>query len=102
MSLFDFFRHGGATDRLNRAAAGNREASIPSDKLSGVLVVTIDEGPFMNAAFCWLIGSDEKPGCVFPLSGEGLDESLAKQLAGFDAEVVSTAKGSTSNARFVC
>lgn len=102
MSLFDFFRHGGAADKLNRSAVGHREASFPLDKLSGVLVVTIDRSPFMNAAFCFRIGSAEKSGCVFPLSAGEFDERLAQQLPGFDTEIFSIAKGSISSARFLC
>jgi len=102
MSLFDFFRHGGATDKLIRTAACHHGTSFPLDMLSEVLVLTIDEGQFMNAAFCLRIGADEKSGCGFLHSAEGFYERRAKQLPGFDTEVVSIEKGSTSSARFVC
>ncbi len=77
------------------------------DALTQVVLITTDEGPFVEDVF-WLLvggpGEDGRPsGAALPgghVQGALLDRLLA--LPGFDHERFIGAMGSTANAEFLC
>ena len=75
---------------------------IAWDSLARVLIVTTDEGPFVEDVF-WLLVPRAGPELRIANSAKGFPSLLGemqKRLAGFDNRAVAMAMGSTSNAAF--
>jgi hypothetical protein len=73
-------------------------------EINEVAIVTNDSGPWGTDVWWYLLGRNEKSGCVFPggATGENMVLEMVQQLPGFNNEVFIQAMGSTSNARFTC
>lgn len=82
-------------------ADGTREL-VRWDDLEAVMILTTDEGPFVDDVF-WLLKGRES-GCAIPSEAEGMDALLHRlqALPGFDNEAVIMAMASTENATFLC
>ncbi len=80
----------------------DRRQEVRWDELSRVVVLTTDQGPFVDDVF-WLL-EGERSTCAFSNASLGVDLLLPRlcALPGFDAERLSLALLSTENARFVC
>jgi hypothetical protein len=111
MSIFNFFSRPKAQERVTftseevvRVRPGGIEERIRWDDLHEVVILTTDEGPWLEDVFFLLIASDGKSGCAVPQSSDGCKELLERlqQLPGFDNKAVINAMGSASNAKFLC
>jgi hypothetical protein len=81
---------------VRRPAAG--EAVRWSD-LVAVIIVTTDEGPWVEDAY-WLLASHDGTGCAVPNAAAGpLVERMAR-VPGADLDAVIRAMSSTENAQF--
>jgi hypothetical protein len=87
---------------VKRVMRDGRTESISWDELQEVVIVTTDEGPFVDDVF-WVLTGAEK-GCAVPSEAEGAQALLSRlqTLPGFRNEAVILAMSSAVNARFPC
>lgn len=76
--------------------------SIGWDDLRRVEVVTTDQGPFLPDSFWVLTGNETQCTIAQGANGESSLLERLQTLSGFDNDVLISAIGSTSNARFLC
>lgn len=84
-----------------RFADGTRK-TVHWAELTKVVIVTTDEGPFVDDVF-WRLYAGDDVKVAYPQIVEGsgpLLDAMQERLEGFDNEAVITAMGSTDNARF--
>ncbi len=83
-----------------RRQIGGKVEEIRWDQLVRVLIVTTDEGPFVDDVY-WLLVGEGEAGCAVP--GEAAAPLLKRlqRLPGFDDEAVIRASGSTEEATFL-
>ena len=72
------------------------------EDLREVVIVTTDEGPFVDDVFWMLVG--DHGGCAVPSESPGFEALMGRlqRLPGFDNDAVIRAMMSTENASFVC
>ena len=72
------------------------------EDLREVVIVTTDEGPFVDDVFWMLVG--DHGGCAVPSESTGFEALMGRlqRLPGFDNDAVIRAMMSTDNASFVC
>ncbi len=70
--------------------------------LHQIVIITTDEGPFVDDLFWVLSGTGET--CVIGSEAAGMDDLLAQlqELPGFHNDAVISAMSSTENAEFLC
>ena len=87
---------------VHRKMKNGKTEYIRWDELNEVVIITTDEGPFVDDVFWVLKG--ESGGCVAPSEALGTNELITRlqQLPEFDNNSVISAMQSTSNAEFLC
>jgi hypothetical protein len=86
-----------------RSLPNGKTERVAWSDLREVVIMTTDQGPYVDDVFWLLVGSNGS-GCLVPSETVGMKELLPRlqELPEFDNRALIEAMGSTTNARFLC